>query len=178
MKYYLVGTPESVETIQGNFLLGKLAGRTEERIFTQDEIEANLKNTENLRLFTSLDDAREYSRSLRVCRASHVPDPSRKKFAPVVEMEISDLNNGELNVGNEQTEEVTVKEYESMHHNFSTTSHTSRIAFFVVDGQKVNLSTLKTNWVEFPDTDYSATQFGADSADQALNGASKPCLLL
>jgi hypothetical protein len=167
MKYYLVGTPESVFT--GNLFLSP-----KQKKFTKEEIERNLKSTEGLRIFTSLEDAREYARSLRICRASHVVDPSRKKIAPVVHVDLCNNKEKYEVIQEQHTEEVAVKEYERLHSNFSDGEHKSTINFIPTSHLNFNLTDFNINAVEFPDTNYSITKFNQTSLSffRALNPTS------
>ena len=167
MNYYLVGTPESV-------FASNLFSSPKQKKFTKEEIERNLKGTDGLKIFTSLEDAREYARSLRICRASHVVDPSRKKIAPVVHVEVYNHREKYEVIRDKHFEDVTVKEYEGLHSNYSNGEHKSTISFIPNSDLNVDLADFNLNAVEFPDTNYPITKFNQTSLSffRALNPAS------
>lgn len=166
MKYYLVGTPEPVYTNVSIFSI-------EAREFTKEEIEKNLKETPELRIFTRLKDAREYARSLRICRASPVPSPAQKQIAPVVYVDLKPKIEKYESLQT-TTEEVTVKEYEGLHHNQDKGEHRSTLSFVPTSDVDFDLNDFIINAVEFPDTGYPITKFNQISLSffRALNPTS------
>lgn len=165
MKYYLVGTPESFFTVKPFFSV-------KQRKFSKKEIVQNLQATDDLRLFASLEDAREYARSLRMYIPSKFREPSTNKVAPVVTIDLQNsLDEREFNNKNQKREEVTIRVYKGVY-----SKRKSTVTFVsALELNNFSLKDINVDSVEFPDSGYPETKFNPMSSSffHALNPVKK-----
>jgi hypothetical protein len=134
-RYYVVGSP--IEDLKGNLLLG-----VNTKTYTQVELEQLSIYKENTaRVFTSYDQAKEYSHGLRenAYDYSHFPKTSlsRSKVRPVFTIELP----MEAKLGEVQTEKFMYKEHYTDVDRFSRTRKKEiELHFYEIDSNLINKS--------------------------------------
>lgn len=168
--FYIVGTPESLQTTTKNFFG---FAQTTEREFSEDDFLHNLKQLPEIKLFDSTDHAWSYARSLRV----HINPkikllPFHRKIAPVMELWFTGDN-----IPHKEKNELTVSynEYFSLYQEECLTDDqgkpvikTADISFITVQQDEINLSEFQLKKVMFPDINYPVKYFNLPKNECAL----------
>lgn len=150
MKHYVVGKPISFQTIKENF-------------FSLHWIESDLKDSKNLKIFSSKDDAFAYARSLKEKTEHGI------KFAPVVY--VDKLKNYPEETPT-QVEDIIVKEYRQEGSGSVDIEYKCKIKFQITS---FSAEAFSISAVEFPDSNCPITPFyrAPLSFFRALNPTSK-----
>ncbi len=161
MRVYAVGAPESFYQLKSDWMLKNIVtGATIiPRMFSQEELKANLKSLPAIVLFISIDEAYDYARTLRVCRASHLPDPSRKQIAPVIHLDLSAEQVNKYLNSPVKSETINYTVYEGAHYNFASKDNngaeltkSARINYRLIASKDFNLGDFNFICVDQPDS--------------------------
>lgn len=151
MKFYIVGAAESLCT-KGMF------GSLNKRELTDADFLNNLIALESLKLFTTMGEATDYARSLRVQPCTKMQTLNNRKIAPVIEVDFTP-ESGKYQEHDLIKETVYFEEYANFQVNYSNARKAALISYFSENASNLNWTEIKFITAQFPDVNYELHYF-------------------